>query len=172
MSSLTKRHAGRRACMATLLAASGACAHDTIVLSEVFQVCARNTSGLTVDSKQGIDAVEGRIAGGGEVVDFMISTNPNLPAGMHIEKSKGGWVLPPLSDEIVFIAESTGALGIGATGQSIGYGTEHLYAFVKEIKETPLGPRPRRIFVQIWSGNRRQNIDLLRKAGGALYRCR
>ncbi|WP_430389349.1 hypothetical protein [Dyella sp. 20L07] len=170
-SSITERIVRLLACAVVLLVASGAYAQDTITLSKVLQVCVRSASGLTAHPKQGIDAVEGKIVGGGGTVDFLISTNPNLPAGMNIKKGRGGLVLPELSGEATFIAESTGPLGLGATGQPIGYGTERLYAFTKEMMETPIGPRPHRIFIQLWSDSHRRNTDLLKKVGDSLYRC-
>jgi hypothetical protein len=155
-----------------VLTASGAFAGEKIVLSKVFQVCARSISGLTVDSKQGIDAVEGQAMGNGAIIEFMISTNPNLPAGMNIKQDKNGYILPKLSADVAFIAESTGPLGLGATGHPTGYGTERLYAFSNGVLDTPIGPIQRRIFVQLWSDKRRRNVELLKKVGDSLYRCR
>jgi hypothetical protein len=154
-----------------VLIASGAFAQDKLVLSKVFQVCARHTSGLTIDSRQGIDAVEGRIASNGASIEFMISANPNLPAAMNIKQDKNGYVLPTLSADVAFIAESTGALGLGATGRPAGYGTERLYAFSKGTLDTPVGPIQHRIFVQLWSDKNRRNVELLKRVGGSLYRC-
>lgn len=170
-SSITNGIARRLVCAVALLAASGAYAQDTITLSKVLQVCVQSASGLTAHPRQGIDAVEGKIVGGGGIIDFMISTNPNLPAGMNIKKDRSGLVLPELSGETTFIAESIGPLGLGATGQPIGYGTERLYAFTKEMIEAPVGPKPHRIFIQLWSDSHRRNTDLLKKVGDSLYRC-
>lgn len=153
------------------LTGSTAFAQDTVVLSKVLQVCIRGVVGLTADPKQGIDAVEGQIAGRGGVIAFMISSNPNLPSAMKIKRGKNGYILPPLSDDISFIAESAGPLGLGSTGRPIGYGTERLYAFNKGALATPIGPIQDRIFVQLWSDGHHKNDSLVKTVGDALFRC-
>lgn len=154
-----------------LLISGNVLAQKAIVLSKVFQVCAKHQPGLTVDAKQGIDAVEGRVYDGSGAFDFMISTNPNLPAAMNITRGRNGYILPELSSEIKFIAESTGPLGLGSTGRPIGYGTERLYAFNGGTFKTPIGPVQRKIFVQLWSDEHYRNVVLLQTVGDSLYRC-
>lgn len=157
-------------CMITV-ATGSASAQGTVVLSKVFQVCVKGFSGLTADSKQGIDAVEGRFAGNGGAVDFMISSNPNLPAAMNLRPDKTSVISRQLPSDLQFVAESVGPLQMGATGSPIGYGTERLYAFSKGILSTPVGDIQDQIFVQLWSDGHPRNVELLKKVGGSIHRC-
>lgn len=144
------------------LASTAALAHDAVVLSEGFQVCIRGVAGLTFESKEGIDAVEGRIRAKKETIEFMVSRNPAIPPAMKLKPDKVSLIARQLSGDMAFIAESIGPHDVG---------TERLYAFSMRNETTPVGPIQDQIFVQLWSDGHRQNNRLVKTVGDALYRC-
>lgn len=145
-------------------------ATELVLLSRVFGVCISPAAGLQVNTRQGIDAVEGTVSGHSAVVEFMLGTSPNLPTAMKVAKTRNGYVLPPLSNDLTLIAESTGALGLGSNGEPTGYGVEQLYAFNAE-RATPEGPYRYVAFLQIWSSEAAKNVALLKEIGSHLHRC-
>ena len=147
-------------------------AADDLILSGDFQICIARSHGLVVTPRRGIDAIDGKISGMGGKIDFMISGNPNLPSAMGLKPDKFSNISRHLSTNLRFIAESIGPLHMGINGHPIGYGVERLYAFNMEIIDTPTGPLQDQIFVQLWSDNDRRNVQLLRRVGESLYRCR
>ena len=153
------------------LTSNAALARDAIVLSKVLQVCVRGVPGVKVAPKQGIDAVEGKVASKGGFIDFMISSNPNLPAGMNIKPDKSSVISRQLTSDLQLIAKSTGTLQMGMEGHPIGHGTERLYAFDKGDLSTPVGPIQDQVFVQLWSDGNRRNDRLVKTVGDGLYRC-
>jgi hypothetical protein len=154
-----------------LLPANRGRANDVDVHSLGAQVCVNAVSGLTVDTRTGIDAVEGSIRTRSAHIDFMISRNPSLPADMHIQRGKNGYVLPNISNDIALMGESVGPFENGPTGRPIGYGTERLYAFVMRTLSFPDGPVSDKVYIQLWANNHQQNVALLKKVGEALQRC-
>jgi len=126
--------------------------------------------GVVVSPHIGIDAVEGRISGHDGIIDFMISRHPNLPDAMNLRPDKTSVISRQLSDDLRFIAESDGSLGMGARGP-LPVGAERLYAFNRGTIDTPAGPIQDQIFVQLWSNHHERNVHLLKKVGDTLYRC-
>lgn len=171
-SPIIKQMARMSAGLMGVLATHSALAGGNDVLRLGAQVCVEGVPGLTDDAKMGIDAVEGWIRSKTGRVDFMISRNPNIPAAMNIARDRSGYVLPKLSGDVTFVAESKGALGIGATGQPIGHGTERLYAFVMRTVDFPDGPVRDTVFIQLWSNDHQKNVELLKKVGDGLRRCK
>jgi hypothetical protein len=145
-------------------------AAESVPLSGMFGVCISPAAGLHVNAMQGIDAIEGTVSGRSAVVEFMLGTSPNLPAAMKVTKTRNGYVLPPLSEDLTLIAESSGALGPGSNGKPTGYGVERLYAFNAE-RMTPEGPYRYVAFLQIWSSKAARNVALLKEVGDHLHRC-
>lgn len=140
-------------------------------ISEYFPVCMKPLPGVTIGSHVGIDAAEGKIAGQGGVVDFMISHNPGLPAAMKAKFGGKGPESQRLKEGLELIAESEGPLQIDSYGKPIGYGTERLYGLSKGDLDTPRGPIQEKIYIQLWVDRHEQNVRLLRMVGNALYRC-
>ena len=153
------------------LASTSAMAHDAIVLSKGFQVCIRGIAGLTFEPKQGIDAVEGQIAGNGGIIEFMVSRHPNLPAAMNIKPDKTSVISRQLTSDLQLIAVSTGPLQMGVAGRPIVHGMERLYALNKGTVATPVGPIQDQVFVQLWSDGHRQNDRLVKTVGDGLCHC-
>lgn len=159
--------------LAIALTAWASPARSPLILSRIFQVCVHQLPGVTATTRIGIDAIDGKIIGQGGHIQFYIGGYPRLPEAMHIKQQKGGYILPPLTADPLFIAASFGPFPLGALRQSTGYGPARLYAFKKGMVDTPAGPLEDRVYVQLWSyGANGRNEHLLKTVGDALYRCR
>jgi hypothetical protein len=145
-------------------------ASDSVPESGIYGVCASHASGLSVSAKYGIDGVDGTVTAGAAAANFSFGTSPNLPEAMGVKKGKYGYVLPPISDDLTFIAESRGALEVGYKGAPIGYGVERLYAF-NALQVTPNGPVKHVVYLQIRAEEREKDIELLKRFAANLYRC-
>jgi hypothetical protein len=161
------------ASLALLVAAQGNLApRGEVSISESFHVCIGASPGLRAVSRIGIDAVEGEVRGAkGASFHFMFSSNPNLPDGMNIVQGRNGYVIPPLSYDLTFIAESNGSLGIGSQGTSIGDGYEKLYAFLVDM-QVPGATVKRKVFLQMWSSEDKRDVDFLKRSSASIRRCR
>jgi hypothetical protein len=147
-------------------------ADESLVLDQGFQVCMRNVPGLTINSRFGIDAINGEMILYNARISFMVSRHPNLPAAMNLKPNKESVIGRDLSERMALVAESSGPLQMGARGQPIGSGAERLYAFNRATLMSPDGPPQQdQVFVQLWSDEHQQDVSLLKKVGGALYRC-
>lgn len=87
---------------------------------------------------------------------------------MKVARDRNGYVLPKLSRDVAFMAESKGPFGLGATVRPGDQGAELLYGFVMRIVDFPDGPVRDTVFIQLWSDDQQKNVDLLKRVGDGL----